>query len=82
MAGNIFLITYLANTDDPNKRNDEKKKKKKTFNKIFFFPISVSCDEFILTGEKKKKKIPELCETRPCVCVCVNFSVFYKTLIK
>lgn len=78
MAGNIFLITYLANTDDPNKRNDEKKKKKKTSNKIFF-PISVSCDEFILTGEKK---IPELCETRPCVCVCVNFSVFYKTLIK
>lgn len=75
MAGNIFLITYLANTDDPNKRNDEKKKKKKTFNKIFFFPISVSCDEFILTGEKKKKKIPELCETRPCVCVCELFSV-------
>lgn len=54
MAGNIFLMTYLANTDDPNKRNDEKKKKKKTFNKNFF-PISVSCDEFILTGEKKKK---------------------------
>ena len=72
MAGNIFLMTYLANTDDPNKRNDEKKKKKKPLIKIFF-PISVSCDEFILTGEKKK--IPELGETRPCVCVCELFSV-------
>lgn len=76
MAGNIFLITYLANTDDPNKRNDEKKKKKKTFNKIFFFPISVSCDEFILTGEKKKKKNPRVVRDTPlCVCVCELFSV-------
>ena len=79
MAGNIFLMTYLANTDDPNKRNDEKKKKKKTFNKNFF-PISVSCDEFILTGEKKIKS--QSWVRHAPVCVCVNFSVFYKTLIK
>lgn len=82
MAGNIFLITYLANTDDPNKRNDEKKKKKKTSNKIFFFQFLFLVMNLYSQEKKKKKKIPELCETRPCVCVCVNFSVFYKTLIK
>ena len=53
----------------------KRRRRRKPLIKIFF-PISVSCDEFILTGEKKKKnKIPELGETRPCVCVCELFSV-------